>query len=212
MQIISNYVGNRLSEPARRWDRKNTTYICNIYNITQIWLVQIYVKKQEKQFQERQGRCRIFIYQMFKMQNSSLLCKCKKCKIKVNFRYLVLPWQVYSFYNERLPYTYFTITIFYCWDNVWPILCVCGGGGGGGGLPFYRHCFIPFILRNYYDFHIFMSFTFEFYYCNLVSVEISLCKRTSRALGLIITLSRIKKCSKVLVQGFFSLAYVTWEL
>ena len=136
MQLISNYVGNHLSEPARRWDRKNTTYICNIYNITQIWLVQIYVKKQEKQFQERQGRCRIFIYQMFKMQNSSLLCKCKKCKIKVNFRYLVLPWQVYSFYNERLPYTYFTITIFYCWDNVWPIVCVCGGEGG---------CFCHFI-------------------------------------------------------------------
>ena len=150
-------------------------------------------KKAGKQFQERQGRCRIFIHQMFKMQNSSLLCKCKK-----SFFFLKKWILDIYFYHDK--YTRFTMNVYRTRilllqystvEIMFDLFCMCVCVF----LPFYRHCFIPFIL----NFHVFMSFTFEFYYYNLVSVEISLCKRTSRALGLIITLSRIKKYFKVLL-------------
>ena len=134
---------------------------------------------------------------MFKMWNCSLSCKSKKLfyrlsyyKIKANFRYLLLPWYVYLISHERLPCTYFTITIFYCWDNVLFNFFVF--------FSFYRHSFIQ-LFWEIVTISICSSVLHLSFITIKLQVEISLSKRTSRALGLIITLSWITKCSKVLL-------------
>ena len=100
---------------------------------------------------------------MFKVNNKNTrtMCEiCSKLKIKTPER---RPWK----FNVHV----FSIIIFYCWDNFLSSFFVF--------FSVYSHYFIPFILRSCYDFHLFFTFTFEFYY-KLVSAGISLCKQTSR--------------------------------
>ena len=148
------------------------------------------------------------------MWNYSLLCKSKELfyqlsynKIKASFRYLLLQWYVYFFYHERLLCTYFTITIFFCWDDVLFILF----SFFLTFLSFYRHSFIPFILRNCYDFHLFFSFTFEFYHYKTISRDFFVETDFQGIKSDHYFFLNHKMFQSTTCIVFFSLAYVTWE-
>ena len=76
---------------------------------------------------------------------------------------------------------------------------------------FYRHSFIPFILRNFYDFHLFFSFTFDFYYYKTISRDFFLQMNFQGIRTDHYTFVDHKMFQNTTCRGFISLAYVAWE-
>ena len=73
---------------------------------------------------------------------------------------------------------------------------------------FYRHSFIPFILRNFYDFHLFFSFTFDFYYYKTISRDFFLQMNFQGIRTDHYTFVDHKMFQNTTCRGFISLAYV----